>query len=278
MTPARYTLDVFEYELDEPMALYGVIPMVLSLDSNGQAGGAFWFNPSETFVDVAKDKDSARTHWISESGIVDLMLMPGPSPKDVITQFTQLVRKPCPLSPLMVPPLLFSTIRPCPRTWLMHPTLSGPARQVGTQELPPLFALGYHQCRWNYKDERDVAQVHGNFEEQNFPYDVLWLDIEHTDGKRYFTWDSNLFPDPKAMQVTARVPDALLSEKVLCRRGLLDLRVLRLLLESMHATTPKFRSSGSPFVGLHLCSASHLLPLPRTDSFPRSPGALERAR
>ena len=32
------------------------------------------------------------------------------------------------------------------------------------------------------------------------PYDVLWLDIEHTDGKRYFTWDENMFPDPIAMQ------------------------------------------------------------------------------
>jgi hypothetical protein len=32
-----------------------------------------------------------------------------------------------------------------------------------------------------------VAAVHGKFEELNFPYDVLWLDIEHTDGKRYLT-------------------------------------------------------------------------------------------
>ena len=50
------------------------------------------------------------------------------------------------------------------------------------------------------QDEKDVAQVHGKFEELNFPYDVLWLDIEHTDGKRYFTWDKNLFPNPIAMQ------------------------------------------------------------------------------
>lgn len=32
------------------------------------------------------------------------------------------------------------------------------------------------------------------FEEHNLPYDVLWLDIEHTDGKRYFTWDGKAFP------------------------------------------------------------------------------------
>ncbi len=24
--------------------------------------------------------------------------------------------------------------------------------------------------------------------------DVMWLDIEHTDGKKYFTWDGRKFP------------------------------------------------------------------------------------
>jgi hypothetical protein len=30
---------------------------------------------------------------------------------------------------------------------------------VGTQFMPPAFALGYHQCRWNYKDEADVREA-----------------------------------------------------------------------------------------------------------------------
>ena len=47
---------------------------------------------------------------------------------------------------------------------------------------------------------RDVAAVHANFEKHDYPYDVLWLDIEHTDGKRYFTWDKKNFPDPVGMQ------------------------------------------------------------------------------
>lgn len=101
------------------------------------------------------------THWMSECGVIDLWVFSGPTPGDVARQLT---------------------------------------RVVGRQALPPVFSLGYHQCRWNYKDEKDVAQVHGKFEELDFPYDVLWLDIEHTDGKRYFTWDKNLFPDPVAMQ------------------------------------------------------------------------------
>ena len=27
---------------------------------------------------------------------------------------------------------------------------------------------------------------------------MLWLDIEHTDRKRYFTWNEDFFPDPVA--------------------------------------------------------------------------------
>lgn len=48
-----------------------------------------------------------------------------------------------------------------------------------------LFSLGYHQCRWNYNDEEDVRQVNENFDLHDLPMDVMWLDIEHTDGKRY---------------------------------------------------------------------------------------------
>lgn len=37
------------------------------------------------------------------------------------------------------------------------------------------------------------------FDEHDIPYDFIWLDIEHTDGKRYFTWDPHKFPQPKDM-------------------------------------------------------------------------------
>jgi alpha 1,3-glucosidase len=121
----------------------------------------FWNNPSEAFVDVAKETSEARARWMSESGVFDLTVLPGPDAKAVFSQYSTM---------------------------------------TGTQALPPRFALGYHQCRWNYKDEADVFGVDAKFEEHSFPYDVLWLDIEHTDGKRYFTWDKALFPDSAAMQ------------------------------------------------------------------------------
>ena len=44
-----------------------------------------------------------------------------------------------------------------------------------------------HCVDWNYKDEKDVATVEGMFEKLDYPIDVIWLDIDHTDGMRYFT-------------------------------------------------------------------------------------------
>mmetsp|Transcript_15836 Transcript_15836/g.26492 ORF Transcript_15836/g.26492 Transcript_15836/m.26492 type:complete len:939 (-) Transcript_15836:135-2951(-) len=165
-----YNLDVFEYELDEPMALYGHIPVMLGHGLVKEAGqevgrtaGVFWFNPSETFVDISSTYSGVgrHTHWLSETGNVDMFLFPGKSPSKVWEQYSAI---------------------------------------TGRQQLPPIFSLGYHQCRWNYRDERDVSSVESTFEELDFPYDVLWLDIEHTDGKRYFTWDKNTFPTPLSMQ------------------------------------------------------------------------------
>ena len=69
----------------------------------------------------------------------------------------------------------------------------------GTQAFPPLAGLAYHQCRWNYNDQEDVQAVDAGFDQHDIPYDFIWLDIEHTDGKRYFTWDPHKFATPKDM-------------------------------------------------------------------------------
>ena len=45
-----------------------------------------------------------------------------------------------------------------------------------------------------------TLSVDAGFDDNDIPYDVLWLDIEHTDGKKYLTWDSGKFPHPDQMQ------------------------------------------------------------------------------
>jgi alpha 1,3-glucosidase len=48
-----YNLDVFEYILDSPMALYGSIPFLLSHSLDATVAVAF-LNPSEMWVDIEK--------------------------------------------------------------------------------------------------------------------------------------------------------------------------------------------------------------------------------
>lgn len=60
-------------------------------------------------------------------------------------------------------------------------------------------SLAYHQCRWNYNSIDDVLNVSRLFTEYDIPMDTMWLDIEYTDGKRYFTWDPVNFNDPLSM-------------------------------------------------------------------------------
>ncbi|XP_065684890.1 neutral alpha-glucosidase AB isoform X2 [Hydra vulgaris] len=163
-----YNSDVFAYSLDNPMALYGSIPYMISAGTV-QCAGIFWNNSSETWIDVefnaeqkmAKNQNSlspnVKTHWVSESGVIDMFVLLGPSIDEVANQYASL---------------------------------------TGFTMLPPLFALGYHQCRWNYDDEVDVANVDLGFDKHNIPYDCLWLDIEHTDEKKYMTWCPNSFPNP----------------------------------------------------------------------------------
>ena len=158
-----YNLDVFEYLSESPFGLYGSIPFVMAYSLQNTIG-VFWLNSAEMFVDVIKSEKldgGMKTQWISESGVLDLFFLMGPKPSDVSAQYAML---------------------------------------TGGTALPQLFSLGYHQCRWNYKDQEDVSNVDSGFDHHNIPYDVLWLDIEHTNDKRYFSWDEKYFPTPAAMQ------------------------------------------------------------------------------
>uniref|UniRef100_A0A8C2JFU4 Neutral alpha-glucosidase AB n=1 Tax=Cyprinus carpio TaxID=7962 RepID=A0A8C2JFU4_CYPCA len=162
-TTELYNLDVFQYELYNPMALYGSIPVMLAHNTQ-RTMGIFWLNAAETWVDISSNtagkKPQTDVRWISESGIIDVFIMLGPKPSDVFSQYASL---------------------------------------TGTQSFPPLASLGYHQCRWNYNDQEDVKSVDQGFDQHDIPYDFIWLDIEHADGKRYFTWDPHKFPQPKEM-------------------------------------------------------------------------------
>uniref|UniRef100_A0A1I7UPS8 Gal_mutarotas_2 domain-containing protein n=1 Tax=Caenorhabditis tropicalis TaxID=1561998 RepID=A0A1I7UPS8_9PELO len=172
-------LDVFEYETNSPMALYGSIPYLVGVHQK-RSVGALWLNAAETWVDVEPttadkggltkevlDADTKprqvpqhNARFYSESGLIDVFITLGPQPNDIFRQLAAL---------------------------------------TGVTPLPPAFSLGYHQSRWNYKDQKDVKEVHEGFVKNDIPLDVLWLDIEHTDQKAYFTFDKDNFKNPEEM-------------------------------------------------------------------------------
>ncbi len=65
---------------------------------------------------------------------------------------------------------------------------------TGRMAPPPMWALGYHQCRWFPYTQPDVERLAQRHRENRLPCDVLWLDIDYMDGYRVFTWDDNAFP------------------------------------------------------------------------------------
>ncbi|OAD68408.1 glucosidase II catalytic ROT2/GLS2 [Phycomyces blakesleeanus NRRL 1555(-)] len=175
-----YNTDVFEYAADTPMSLYGAVPFMVAHQKDMSAG-VFFMNPAETWIDIVKtkpeqkntaqkafsfgkkveDTKSTQTHWMTEAGVLDLFVFLGPSTKDILRQYHAI---------------------------------------TGTPSMPQMFAIGYHQSRWNYINQRDVLEVDSQFDKHDIPYDVIWLDIEYTDEKKYFTWDIPKFPDAIKME------------------------------------------------------------------------------
>ncbi|XP_055910340.1 neutral alpha-glucosidase AB-like [Eupeodes corollae] len=171
-----YNLDVAYYELESKMSLYGAVPVIYGHGAERSAG-VFWHNAAETWVDIwdsnkkgvssvldlltePRASEPPAARFISESGIVDAFILLGPTPLDAFKQYTDL---------------------------------------TGSANLPQLFTLAYHQCRWNYDNSSDVMDVAANYDNYDIPLDTMWLDIEYTDEKKYFTWDLQNFPDPLAM-------------------------------------------------------------------------------
>jgi len=72
-------------------------------------------------------------------------------------------------------------------------------RATGTAPMPPLWALGFHQCRWSYFPSSRVVEVVDGFRERGLPLDVMWMDIDYMRGFRSFTVDEHGFGDARGL-------------------------------------------------------------------------------
>ncbi|KAH0785073.1 glycosyl hydrolase [Histomonas meleagridis] len=106
---------------------------------------------------VDVDSEEHTTRFISESGFIDFFVFCG-SHKEVIQSYTTLTGKP---------------------------------------PMPQIFSLGYHQSRWSYTSTNEVRTVTKSLDNAMIPHEAIWLDLDHTDDKKYFTFDSKNFKDIK---------------------------------------------------------------------------------
>lgn len=126
---------------------------------NGKAHGIFLDNTFRSNFDIGHQTEGVLSFG-AEGGALDYYFIHGPDPKSVLQRYTQL---------------------------------------TGRMPLPPLWSLGYHQCRYSYYPESRVRFIADNFRERRIPADVIWLDIHYQDRYRPFTWSAKRFPDPARM-------------------------------------------------------------------------------
>ncbi|MDT8401669.1 MAG: glycoside hydrolase family 31 protein [Bacteroidales bacterium] len=73
------------------------------------------------------------------------------------------------------------------------------AELTGKIEMPPIWALGYQQCRFSYFPDTKVREVAYEFRKRKIPCDVIWVDIDYMDNFKVFTFHPERFPDPDGL-------------------------------------------------------------------------------
>ena len=130
---------------------------------DGRAAGLFWDNPAKQCWDLGQTKPD-RWQMAADSGELDLYLFLGPTAAGICARYAEL---------------------------------------TGAMPLPPLWGLGYQQCRYSYETRERLEEVAREFRRRQLPCDVLYLDIHHMDGYRVFTFGKG-YPQPAEMVARLR--------------------------------------------------------------------------
>jgi alpha-glucosidase len=125
----------------------------------GNGYGVFFDNSFRTHFDFAKERHDTTSFW-AQGGEMNYYFIYGPELINVAERYTELTGRP---------------------------------------EMPPMWALGFHQCKWSYYPESTVKAIAAEFRERQIPCDAIYLDIDYMDGYRCFTWNHERFPDPSRM-------------------------------------------------------------------------------
>lgn len=139
--------------------LYETFPFYIGIH-DGLTYGLFLDNPCRTWFNFGASTDNEMT-WVSaETGNMNYYFFGAQGVADIIKDYT----------------------------WL-----------TGRMEMPPLWSLGYQQCRYSYGSAAEVLDIAGTFRKRGIPADVIYTDIDYMEGYKIFTWNKTAFPEPKTM-------------------------------------------------------------------------------
>ncbi|CAL5210062.1 unnamed protein product [Lathyrus oleraceus] len=158
-----YTTDISAVNLNSD--LYGSHPVYMDLrneDGKSYAHGVLLLNSNG--MDVFY-KGNYLTYKII-GGVFDFYFFAGPTPLNVVDQYTTLVGRPAPM---------------------------------------PYWAFGFHQCRWGYHNLSVIEDVVENYKQAKIPLDVIWNDDDHMDGHKDFTVNPVNYPLPKLLNFLDRI-------------------------------------------------------------------------
>ncbi|KAF9570843.1 hypothetical protein EC968_001331 [Mortierella alpina] len=133
--------------------LYGSHPFFLQILPSGRAHGVLLLTSNG--MDVVMSPEGDRLTYKIIGGAIELYVFTGPTPQQVIQQYTQLIGRPC---------------------------------------MVPYFTLGFHMCRWGYDTVDKAKAVVAEFRRHALPLEALWIDIDYMDDYKCFTFDRIRYP------------------------------------------------------------------------------------
>ncbi|MEV1290284.1 TIM-barrel domain-containing protein [Micromonospora sp. NPDC049679] len=151
--------DRFEEQGPGTNELYQAIPFYLSMDPGGRCYGLFLNNTFRSVFDLTDELHERQVIHVC-GGELDQYVIAGPTPAEVVERYTLL---------------------------------------TGRMVLPPRWALGHHHSRWGYSTAEQIREVAQRLRADGIPTDVIYIDVEHQEGYRVFTWDRERFPDPAGL-------------------------------------------------------------------------------
>ncbi|RPA99054.1 hypothetical protein L873DRAFT_971332 [Choiromyces venosus 120613-1] len=75
------------------------------------------------------------------------------------------------------------------------------AEVAGLPTMMPYWGLGFHQCRYGYRDWIDVAEIVANYSIAEIPLETMWTDIDYMYNRWIFTLDPERFPLEKVREI-----------------------------------------------------------------------------